>query len=162
MIQTGHSNCNSTEDERKVLANTLFYLKQLTYGFSTTDNSAQDMNAPENPKLKIVSSYNNYASLYSNDIGTQYSFYVEAYNKSDYTNVIAKTNLRTEIVTTGTKGYYYVIDNNKTNDFDISSAAYTTDDRLYLKDEDAGKYFHVKAIDNAGNVSGVSDIYIAL
>uniref|UniRef100_UPI00261F0AC5 four helix bundle protein n=1 Tax=uncultured Capnocytophaga sp. TaxID=159273 RepID=UPI00261F0AC5 len=30
MIQTGHSNGESTEDERKVLANTLFYLKQLT------------------------------------------------------------------------------------------------------------------------------------
>ena len=29
MIQTGHSMGNSTEDERKVLANTLFYLKQI-------------------------------------------------------------------------------------------------------------------------------------
>ena len=39
MIQTGHSNGNSTEDERKVLANTLFYLKQLTHKKEILDNS---------------------------------------------------------------------------------------------------------------------------
>ena len=31
MIQTGHSNGQSTPDEQKLLANTLFYLSQLIY-----------------------------------------------------------------------------------------------------------------------------------
>ena len=46
MIQTGHSMGNSTEDERKVLANTLFYLKQLTHKTEILDNSARDIADP--------------------------------------------------------------------------------------------------------------------
>ena len=56
MIQTGHSNGQSTEDERKVLANTLFYLKQLTHKTEILDNSARDIadpNKPENIVYKI-------------------------------------------------------------------------------------------------------------
>ena len=46
MIQTGSSNGESTEDERKVLANTLFYLKQLTKKTEVLDNSARDIADP--------------------------------------------------------------------------------------------------------------------
>ena len=46
MIQTGNSNGASTEDERKVLANTLFYLKQLTKKTEVLDNSARDIADP--------------------------------------------------------------------------------------------------------------------
>ena len=56
MIQTGHSMGNSTEDERKVLANTLFYLKQLTHKTEILDNSARDIadpNKPENIVYKV-------------------------------------------------------------------------------------------------------------
>ena len=49
MIQTGHSMGNSTEDERKVLANTLFYLKQLTHKTEILDNSARDIADPNKP-----------------------------------------------------------------------------------------------------------------
>ena len=49
MIQTGHSNGQSTEDERKVLANTLFYLKQLTHKTEILDNSARDLENPNKP-----------------------------------------------------------------------------------------------------------------
>ena len=62
MIQTGHSNGNSTEDERKVLANTLFYLKQLTHKTEVLDNSARDIadpNKPENIVYKIDEQGNN-------------------------------------------------------------------------------------------------------
>ena len=49
MIQTGSSNGASTEDERKVLANTLFYLKQLTHKTEVLDNSARDIADPNKP-----------------------------------------------------------------------------------------------------------------
>ena len=55
MIQTGHSNGDSTEDERKVLANTLFYLKQLTKKTEILDNSARDIADP-NKVSRIVNS----------------------------------------------------------------------------------------------------------
>jgi len=62
MIQTGSSNGASTEDERKVLANTLFYLKQLTHKTEVLDNSARDIadpNKPENIVYKIDEQGNN-------------------------------------------------------------------------------------------------------
>ena len=62
MIQTGHSQGKSTEDERKVLANTLFYLKQLTKKTEILDNSARDIadpNKPENIVYKIDEQGNN-------------------------------------------------------------------------------------------------------
>ena len=62
MIQTGHSQGKSTEDERKVLANTLFYLKQLTHKTEILDNSARDIadpNKPENIVYKIEEQGNN-------------------------------------------------------------------------------------------------------
>ena len=62
MIQTGHSSGESTEAERKVLANTLFYLKQLTHKTEILDNSARDIadpNKPENIVYKIDEQGNN-------------------------------------------------------------------------------------------------------
>jgi len=62
MIQTGHSQGKSTEDERKVLANTLFYLKQLTHKTEILDNSARDIadpNKPENIVYKVDEQGNN-------------------------------------------------------------------------------------------------------
>ena len=62
MIQTGHSSGQSTEDERKVLANTLFYLKQLTHKTEILDNSARDIadpNKPENIVYKVDEQENN-------------------------------------------------------------------------------------------------------
>ena len=57
MIQTGHSNGESTEDERKVLANTLFYLKQLTNKTEILDNSARDIADPNKP-ANIITAVN--------------------------------------------------------------------------------------------------------
>ena len=62
MIQTGHSQGKSTEDERKVLANTLFYLKQLTHKTEILDNSARDIADPnklENIVYKVDEQGNN-------------------------------------------------------------------------------------------------------
>ena len=46
MIQTGHSNGAATPDEQKLLANTLFYLAQLTYDTSCDDHKGQDLTVP--------------------------------------------------------------------------------------------------------------------
>ena len=164
MIQTGHSNCNSTEDERKVLANVLFYMDQRTNGTSFTANSATDTKAPDKPVKgtvalngtnKINVSYNS-----SKDNGSTYSFYIDAYNKLDPNTVIARSNEVTKTVTTGLKGYYYVLDNNATNNFNINNATFTTATTLTFNLTDNGKYLHVKSVDNAGNASSVTDIQL--
>ena len=64
MIQTGHSNGNSTEDERKVLANTLFYLKQLTKKTEVLDNSARDIADPNKVEgISTIVNENNNTSV---------------------------------------------------------------------------------------------------
>ncbi len=166
MIQTGHSNCDSTDDERKVLANTLFYLKQLTKATSLTDNSSQDLKAPDAPKIfaELVSKDNNIKINYSTkDNGSKYSFYVEAYDSSNSNTKIATSNERTETVTTGIKGYYYIIDEDSSNkDFNVKAAGvkYTEDTSIILDVLNNGKYIHMKAIDVAGNISAPSVIKI--
>ena len=156
MIQTGHSNAESTADERKVLANTLFYLKQRTKGTGFTDNSAQDLKAPNAPiistegvkevnKIKI-----NYNAV---DNGSTYSYYVEAFDDIDNSLLLATSNQRTETITTGTKGYYYIIDTDSENkEFDVSTATYIEDESILVDLLNNGKYIHIKAIDIAGNV----------
>lgn len=156
MIQTGDALCASTSDERKVLANTLFYLKQRTTTKSFTDNSGQDLKSPDTPTVnkqdrieddKIKLTYN------AQDNGNTYTYYIEAYNISDQSTVVATSNQVTETVTTGTKGYYYIIDNNSNNiNLDINTATYTEDENIITNLSNNGKYIHMKAVDKAGNV----------
>ncbi len=164
MIQTGHSNGESTDDERKVLANTLFYLKQRTTATSFTDNSSQDLKAPNAPTINAVRENKKIKISYNaNDNGSKYSFYVEAYNSSNATLKIATSNQRTETVTTGTKGYYYIIDNDSSNkDFSITAngVSYTESSNMTVDLSNNGKYIHMKAIDVAGNVSSPSVLKI--
>lgn len=54
MIQTGHSNGAATPDEQKVLANTLFYLSQVTEDTNWDDHKGQDLAAPDKPNITNV------------------------------------------------------------------------------------------------------------
>ena len=165
MIQTGHSMCESTPDERKILANMLFYLKQRTNSTSVTDNSSQDFAAPDAPALAIKETtsdgYIN-VSTHSDDNGSTYSFYAEAHQADDYFNgPIIRSNTTTETVTTGVARYYWVLDDNPTNDFDIANAhGETTSEVIKLSGLDHDQWLHVRAIDVAGNIGPVSDIKI--
>ncbi len=164
MIQTGSSNGEATDDERKVLANTLFYLKQRTTATSFTDNSSQDLKAPDAPKIfaELVSKDNNIRIDYSaKDNGSIYSFYVEAYDSSNSNTKLETSNESTETVVTGTKGCYYIVDEDSSNkDFDINTAKYTEDTSIILDIINNGKYIHMKAIDVAGNIGVPSVIKI--
>ena len=92
----------ATVDERKVLTNTLFYLKQRTKATSFTDNSGQDLKAPNAPELHINPAANDKLKLTYNaeDNGSTYSYYVEAYDEDDASILLATSNQRTETVTT--------------------------------------------------------------
>ncbi len=166
MIQTGHSNGESTDDERKVLANTLFYLKQRTTATSSVDNSSQDFKAPYAPEIsaaRIGATSNIKVSYSAKDNGSKYSFYVEAYDANNSSVLLETSNKRTELVTTGTKGYYYIIDNDSRNkDFSItaSGVSYVESPNMTLGISNNGKYIHMKAIDLAGNVGEPSVLKI--
>ncbi|AQR93728.1 Ig-like domain-containing protein [Clostridium saccharoperbutylacetonicum] len=156
MIQTGHSNGAATPDEQKVLANTIFYLGQLTSDTSCDDHKGQDLTAPD--KVIISGASNDDKNLnitYSkpNDNGTKYDYYVKATN-GDAANDIT-SNTVSAINTSGIAGYSYVVDNIENTQPD--NKVITTDPSISvpLSGLDLFKpiYVHIRAIDNAGNAS---------
>jgi len=153
MIETGHSNGSATPDEQKILANTLFYLAQVTDQTSWDDHMGQDLTSPDKPKITNIQKNGNNINitLSDNDEGTTYSYYVEATGMNN--GIKIDSNTVTTTITSGIKGYSVVIDNNPNtvpdNTIDTTSSNFST---TY---SGSNFYVRVKAIDNAGNVSDV-------
>ena len=158
MIQTGHTSGTSMEAEQKILANLMFYGYQLTSDTFVTDYSGMDLAEPTAPEISIGGDYNGININYSStDNGSTYQYYIEGYTKPDMSVVTSKSNTVSTTITAGIKGYYYVIDNNATNDFNISSGTYTTNTNLSIPISNDGKYIHIKAVDNYDNISSVTN-----
>ena len=112
MIQTGHSNGQASDDERKIIANTLFYLKQLTGAGQTEDKSFYDEAAPVIVSAKAEG---NRLHITAGDKGTDYRYYVEgvpqaADKESKKSNTVEATAL------SGIRGYLMSVDDNPEED----------------------------------------------
>jgi len=168
MIQTGHSNGQATDDERKVLANTLFYLHQISQVTTTKDNSFYDLAAPDAPTIDFAETSDDKVSfvISANDNGTKYQYYIEAISSTDDETTNEKSNIMTETAISGVKGYVYDI--NSSPDEDSSIIAYDEDDVVNVTSADnnghliiavnsldieEGKYLHIFTVDNENNVS---------
>ena len=125
MIQTGHSMGNSTEDERKVLANTLFYIKQLTNKTEIMDNSARDIadpNRPNNISL-LIKEYGERIIKFNRpeDNGSRYEYYVKGLDGSrEFTSDVQSAEIKT-----GIKKYRYYITNNENENRDRDAEGWT-------------------------------------
>ena len=158
MIQTGHSNGEATTDEQKILANTLFYLAQVTEDTSWKDHKGQDLAAPDKPNItnvtKNTSENKTTISLNpSKDNGSTYEYYVEGIGRNDSETI--KSETKSSTITSGIKGYSIVVDQNENT---IPDGSITTTSTNYILDKvyDSDFYVHVAAVDNAGNISEVS------
>ena len=157
MIQTGHSNGNSTEDERKVLANTLFYLKQLTKKTEILDNSARDLENPNKP-VNITTAVNednttNIRFRRPEDNGSTYEYYVKGLDGArEFTS-----DTKSATITTGVKKYkYQVVEGTADPVEDGWREVETTGDNESLPIGNINytgvdTYINIKAIDGAGN-----------
>ena len=161
MIQTGHSNGNSTEDERKVLANTLFYLKQLTKKTEIIDNSARDIANPNNP-TNITTAVNednttNIRFRRPEDNGSTYEYYVKGLDGArEFTS-----DTKSATITTGVKKYKYAVTEGDTDpEPDSWKEATTIGETESINIGEVNytgtpKYIHIKSVDGAGNESEV-------
>lgn len=158
LIMTGHSNGAATHDEQRILANLIFYCYQLSENKFVTDYSAMDLAAPDKPTLTFdTSGTAKYVKPSSTDNGSSYKYYIESYHKSSLDEVLDTSEKKGTTVTTGLKGYYYVIDDNATNDFDIANATFTDKSQISYA-ENCKTYMHIKAVDKAGNTSPVATV----
>jgi len=161
MIQTGHSQGKSTEDERKVLANTLFYLKQLTKKTEILDNSARDIADPNKP-ANIITAVNvdnttNISFRKPEDNGSTYEYYVKGLDGDrEFTS-----DTKSATITTGVKKYKYQVVE-ETADFVEGGwrEVETTGENENINIGDINytgtpKYIHIKSVDGAGNESEV-------
>ena len=165
MIQTGHSNGNSTEDERKVLANTLFYLKQLTKKTEILDNSARDIADPNKVSnvSTVVDEVNNVHVKFRRpeDNGSTYEYYVKGLDGArEFTS-----DTKSATITTGVKKYKYLIDESPENPskeqmIEVAVDYETKGENELIQIENISfterpKYIHIYSIDGAGNESEV-------
>lgn len=162
MIQTGHSSGKATDDERKVLANTLFYLKQLTNDTLAVDKSAYDLKPPViNGEIELEGKEGVLEiGVTAEDYGTNYRYYVEAVpqgNAAD--NSGRKSNIVETDVTSGVAGYFLLVNECEDTGEDISHPEMIQPEdgviRYELPEMEEGKkyYLHIWATDHAGNVS---------
>ena len=165
MIQTGHSQGKSTEDERKVLANTLFYLKQLTKKTEILDNSARDLENPNKPgNISTVVNEDNTTNIRfrrPEDNGSTYEYYVKGLDGArEFTS-----DTKSATITTGVKRYKYIIDESPENPskeqmIEMAVDHETKGENELIKIENISftetpKYIHIYSIDGAGNESEV-------
>ena len=158
MIQTGHSSGAATEDEQKILANLIFYTNQLLFGQATLrDNSGQDVAAPNKPTITLDGGKFNFSAT---DNSTKYYYYVESYSKNDTTEtgLIDTSNTENVEVETGIRNYKYIYDNNANTVVTYANGTELNDNSMDINRN--YRYLHVAAVDNAGNISETSSIYI--
>lgn len=169
MIQTGHSNGRATDDERKVIANTLFYLKQLTHDTEAADRSAYDREAPAVTEIGrvITDGGRHTVAIRGEDYGTRYEYYVEAIAEGDEEGEYRKESDPVSVdMTSGIQGYLIGIsDSSDAMDTLISYDEEGKLMNLHLSDDsgnytyvcgedgNADRYIHVRAVDHAGNIS---------
>ena len=161
MIQTGHSNGNSTEDERKVLANTLFYLKQLTHKKEILDNSARDLENPNKPgNISTAVNEDNTTNIRfrrPEDNGSTYEYYVKGLDGArEFTS-----DTKSATITTGVKKYKYAVTEGSADPVEGGwREVETTGDNESIPIGNINytgvdTYINIKAIDGAGNESEV-------
>ncbi|MBM7689383.1 hypothetical protein BCR24_10640 [Enterococcus ureilyticus] len=182
LIQTGHSNGASTMDERKIIANTLYNLAQVSSENFANDQTVRDDKAPNIPKVSIRSGKNNNSlsiKADSLDNGKEYQWYVEANTKN---SGVKKSDVVKEVIISNIAGYFYEINNLQTSNLakqvetykdsygridpdkfdhyvapDDDSLNYETRSTFTItENNNSGKYLHVLAVDRSNNISQVS------
>ncbi|MGX7244200.1 hypothetical protein ACWOC1_05065 [Enterococcus quebecensis] len=181
MIQTGHSNGQSTMDERKIIANTLYNLAQVSSENFASDQTVKDDQAPNKPIASIRCDKEKQLSvkLDASDNGKEYQWYIEANTKS---GGVKKSDVVKEPIISNIAGYFYELTDSPKSDLkktvesykdsygridpgkynlyvapDDDSVKYETRSAFTINENrNSGKYLHVLAVDRSNNVSQVS------
>ena len=133
-------------------------MNQLLFNtYTTNDASAQDVAKPNTPN---VSQNNSQMSYSAEDNGSTYWYYVESFSKDDTTasGLIDRSEKKSLTVTTGVKKYRYLFSNNATETLTTSKGTETTGTSVPVNYD--YKYFHVAAVDGAGNISATKSVEV--
>ena len=168
MIQTGHSTGSATDDERKVLANTIFYLYQSSKLTDAKDASFYDVTPPDCPDADVSAANGKIrVQLHSEDHGTVYEYSIAARPVSE-DGEAQSSNIVREEAFSGLNGFVigvngssepspelitydengeFVQDVRKANSAGDLTASFSPDEL------GTGSWLHLFAVDNANNIS---------
>ena len=168
MIQTGHSNGQATDDERKILANTMFYLYQISQQTTAKDASFYDIDAPDKP---VVSAKNSGGKAVLNvsakDNPTEYEYYISA-NPMSGSDKKVLSNVKKHTILAGIAGFVVKVDSSSEPNPELIERDENGENILGIVPADAKgnavieaepddisqkQYIHVFAVDKANNVS---------
>ena len=168
MIQTGHSTGSATDDERKVLANTLFYLYQSSKMTDAKDASFYDVTPPDCPDAELSAAGGRVQlKLHSEDHGTVYEYSIAARPASDDAERQSSNIVREEAFS-GLNGFVVGVNGSKEPSPELitydENGEFVQDVRKadasgnltasFMPEElGSGSWLHVFAVDNANNVS---------
>lgn len=182
MIQTGHSSGDSSIDERKIIANTLYNLSQVSLDNFASDQSVKDDQAPDMPKTSIHCGKEGddlRVMLDAVDKGKEYQWYIEANTKKSGKK---KSDVIKETIISNIAGYFYEVTDSPNSSLhqkvdgykdsygridpmkydlyvapDDDSIKYDTRDSFIIHERtNSEKYLHVLAVDRSNNISQVN------
>ena len=91
------------------------------------------------------------------DNGTEYFFMVESHRASTGVK-LCTSNIRRHTITTGVKGYYYILDTSAGTVVTVSNGAYTTETQLQVSLTSTMQYLHIAPVDVAGNLGATMTV----
>lgn len=97
------------------------------------------------------------------DNGTDYWYRVDAFDADNFSNKISESEVKKFTVTSGTTGYYYIIDGNEDTIVHPGNGTFTEDTSVSgidMLDVGMPKYIHICTVDDAGNYSGTVTILL--
>ena len=157
MIQTGHTGGQATNDERKIIANTLWYLAQFTTDTMVDACYARDVTPPTAPTTAWSTDCGK-INISTCDSGTVYQFYVKATNMTNNNDTIISNTLTVENKT-GLCGYFISEDNNPNGVPQRQSLITTSDCQpITYTIQNPTYYVHIQAMDCAGNLSAITTL----
>jgi len=170
MVQTGHSltrGVPATTDEKKIIANTLWYLAQFTTDTIVDVCSAPDITPPKAPIVNFSTNCNQ-INILTSDSGTVYKFYVKATNLVNNKDTVISNQLTVENKT-GLRGYFISEDTNPNgvptvqrdaanNIITPLSISASDNQQVTYTVKKPTYYIHIQAVDYAGNLSAVTTI----
>lgn len=125
LIQVGHTSGQSSNEMNKLITNILFYLKQNSKKSIFIDDGVKDKASPQKVTYRATQQKDGNVKVTLNaakDNGTDY-FYVQQFFKvgcgsqvdfiTNQQDILAQSNVACQNVRSGTRRYYYIIDNNK-------------------------------------------------
>lgn len=166
----GGNKQNSSDAQFKYDVNGSITIKCCEYWITT--NTAEnvyspDTVAPSDPSnINVSLDSNNKGTITWNesiDSGNDYWYRVDAFEAENHDNKISETEVKKFNVTSGLKGYLYLIDNNIDTEAHTGNATLTSDNSLTnidILDVGEERYLHIAAIDEAGNVSNTKTILL--